>query len=199
MASQIDTPDIETQDISTRTGMSVLTIMWQRKSLVVLGIMLGLVLGLLYYAQKQPIYQSTAAVLIVKKSGDTPMDFGRADGRMVVMEDYIATQQTVIQSPSIITRALKRPPMKDLKTLTSDNDWDRIYDIQQMLIVMRDNQQATAEPRRTLSGSSFAAPFRLSAKRSFRRLLRVTRISSTRSTKTSTSTNSNCLRRQKMS
>ena len=144
MASQIDTPDIETQDISTRTGMSVLTIMWQRKSLVVLGIMLGLVLGLLYYAQKQPIYQSTAAVLIVKKSGDTPMDFGRADGRMVVMEDYIATQQTVIQSPSIITRALKRPPMKDLKTLTSDNDWDRIYDIQQMLIVMRDNQQGNS-------------------------------------------------------
>ncbi len=141
MASTIETPDLESPDISSRTGMSVLQIMWQRKSLVVLGIMLGLVLGLLYYAQKQPIYQSAAQILIVKKSGDMPADAGRADSRMVVMDDYISTQQQIIRSYAIISKAIKLPQVRDLKIFTTDNDLDRIYDIQQMLVVARDTRE----------------------------------------------------------
>src|SRR5271155_2759880 len=101
--------------------------MWQRKSLVVLGIMLGLVLGLLYYAQRQPTYQSQAQIMIVKKSADN-FDFGngRADGRMVYMEDYMSTQQTLVRSPAIVGKALKLPQFQNLKIFTSENEFDRI-------------------------------------------------------------------------
>ncbi|HEX4589678.1 MAG TPA: Wzz/FepE/Etk N-terminal domain-containing protein, partial [Gemmataceae bacterium] len=124
MASHVEMPELETPDITTRTGLSVLQIMWQRKSLVVLGIMLGLVLGLLYYAQKQPVYQSQAQILIVKKAPDQPLDSGgqRADSRMVVMEDYIATQQHIVKSSTILGATLKLPKIKDnLKTFTSES------------------------------------------------------------------------------
>jgi len=147
VASQIEMPELETPDITTRTGLSVLQIMWQRKSLVILGIMLGLVLGLLYYAQKQPIYQSQAQVLIVKKAGETPPELGSGasgNSRMVVMEDYISTQLSVVKSSLIIGSALKMPKVKDLKTFTSEAESDRIYEIGQMLSVLRDNRESNA-------------------------------------------------------
>jgi capsular exopolysaccharide synthesis family protein len=145
VASQNDTPEFDVQDISTRTGLSVLQIMWQRKSLVVLGIMLGLVLGLLYYAQKQPVYQSQASVLIVKKSPNEPFDVsGRGDSRMLVMDDYISTQQTIVRSWKVLNAAIKLPKIKDLKIFTSDSEFDRVWDIQQQLVVARDNREGGA-------------------------------------------------------
>ena len=104
MASQLETPDLEVQDAAPRTGLSLLQIMWQRKSLVILGIMLGLVLGLLYYAQRQPVYLSSAQILIVKKSPDSGLDFSRGgDNRMAYMEDYMATQSILIRVPRLST------------------------------------------------------------------------------------------------
>jgi polysaccharide biosynthesis transport protein len=159
VASQIEMPDLENQDISTRTGLSVLQIMWQRKSLVVLGIMLGLVLGLLYYAQKQPTYQSAAQILVVKKSAND-VDFGnRSDARMVVMDDYISTQQNIIKSYAILSKAIKMPQVKDLKTFTSESDFDRVYDIQQTLLVApaRDRDANSGMPSNILN-LSFRGP-----------------------------------------
>jgi capsular exopolysaccharide synthesis family protein len=143
VASPIETPDVEQPDITNRTGLSVLQVMWQRKSLVVLGIMLGLVLGLLYYAQKQPVYQSQAQILIVKKSPDTPLEWGnnRGDSRMMVMEDYIATQQNIVRSSMILSAALKMPKVKDLHTFTSDSEFERLYDLGEKLSVTRDNRE----------------------------------------------------------
>src|SRR5947209_5566836 len=132
---------MEQPDMTTRTGLSVLQIMWQRKSLVVLGIMLGLVLGLLYYAQKQPVYQSIAQILIVKKSPTEQLEWGGGrDSRMMVMEDYIATQQHIVKSSLILGAALKLPKVKDLKTFTSDSEFDRLFDLGEKLNVTRDNR-----------------------------------------------------------
>jgi capsular exopolysaccharide synthesis family protein len=133
---------MEQPDITTRTGLSVLQIMWQRKSLVVLGIMLGLVLGLLYYAQKQPVYQSLAQILIVKKSAAEQMEWGgnSRDSRMMVMEDYIATQQHIVKSSLILGAALKLPKVKDLKTFGSDSEFDRLFDLGEKLTVTRDTR-----------------------------------------------------------
>ena len=88
-----------------------------RSSLTILGIMLGLVLGLLYYAQRQPVYESKAMILVVKKSPAESIDFARGDNRMQYMEDYMSTQSVLVKSPVIIDRAVKKPNLQDLKSL----------------------------------------------------------------------------------
>ncbi|HEY1375303.1 MAG TPA: polysaccharide biosynthesis tyrosine autokinase [Gemmataceae bacterium] len=148
MASPDETPDAEVQDSTSRTGLSMLQVMWQRKSLVILGVMLGLVLGLLYYAQRQPVYESRAMILVVKKSPTEPIDrSGGSDSRMAYMEDYMATQSVLIRSPEIIGRAIRTPKLQDLKSFPAEtvngNGPELINAIQQALQVARDTKEST--------------------------------------------------------
>src|SRR4051812_4552040 len=111
--------DLDQQEAAAaRSGPSLLQVVWQRKSLVILGIMIGLVLGLLYYAQKQPVYQSVAQLLVVKKTPEQSLDLGGrgGDNRTAYMEDYMATQSILIKSPEIVGRACKLPMLQDLKS-----------------------------------------------------------------------------------
>ena len=42
-------------------------LMWRRKSLIGLGMVVGLVMGSLYYARTTPIYESAAEILVIQK------------------------------------------------------------------------------------------------------------------------------------
>ena len=64
-----------------------------------------MVLGVLYYAQATPVYQSTAQVLVVKKRPDAVTG---VDTRHLAIEDYVATHQVLIRSPLIIERAIQK-------------------------------------------------------------------------------------------
>src|SRR4029078_474817 len=132
---------------------SLLQIMWQRKSLVILGIMLGLVLGLLYYAQRPPVYQPMAQLLVVKKTGTTDTPFGgRSDNRAAFMEDYMSTQSILIKSPEIINRAVKLRQMQDLKTFPTETGDELVYAIREGMIVDRNIKDgATGAPTNILS------------------------------------------------
>jgi capsular exopolysaccharide synthesis family protein len=143
VASQPEIPELDPQESNPRSGLSLLQIMWQRKSLVILGIMLGLVLGLLYYAQRPPVYQSTAQILVVKKSGtDSSMELsGRNDNRTAYMEDYMSTQSVLIRSPEIINRAIKLPQMQELKTFPTETGLELVYGIREQMMVARDTKE----------------------------------------------------------
>lgn len=99
----------------TRSGVQFVNIAWQHKWLIVLGGVVGLALGAVYYSQKKPIYMSTAQVLVVKKGPDV-LPFPGLDGHMGYSEDYIATQATLIKSPEILGRAAKKEGLLALKT-----------------------------------------------------------------------------------
>jgi len=93
MNSTVESPELDQVDSTvSRGGPTLMQIAWQRKSLVILGIMLGLVLGLLYYAQKQPTYQSLSQMLIVKKTPNDSLQLGSAQSHVTYMEDYMSTQ-----------------------------------------------------------------------------------------------------------
>src|SRR5436190_10614917 len=103
---QAETPDVDLQDAgAARGGPTLMQIAWQRKSLVILGVMIGLVLGLLYYAQKQPVYNSLSQMLIVKKTPNDSISLGGSESRITYMEDYMSTQSVLVRSPTIIERA----------------------------------------------------------------------------------------------
>src|SRR5437763_14737809 len=93
VATETEERDLDFPESSTTSGApSLLTVVWQRKSLVILGLVIGLVLGTLFYAQKQPIYQSSSKILVVKKNPDNVASLSNGpDGRQAYMEDYLAT------------------------------------------------------------------------------------------------------------
>jgi len=82
----------------------LLMVLWQRKLLVSLGVVVGLVLAALYYAQATPVYQSTAQVLVVKKRSSDAVPVAGGDPRVTVMEDYLSSHLVVLRSPVLAER-----------------------------------------------------------------------------------------------
>lgn len=124
MSTQAEERDLDFQESSSASNTpGLLSVIWQRKSLVILGLVLGLVAGTLFYAQKQPIYQSSYKILVVKKNPDNNLSLsGSPDGRQAFMEDYLATHAELIRSPEIVGRAARSPELKDLQSFPNEGD-----------------------------------------------------------------------------
>ena len=99
--------------------------------------MLALVLGLLYYAQKTPTYQSMVQMLVVKKTPTDTLSLGQNDSRIMYMEDYMSTQQVLVRSPAIIGRAAKMPNLQDMKSFPGERPENLVYAIRDVLTVGR--------------------------------------------------------------
>ena len=97
-----------------QVGRGLLEIAWNRKSLVALGVVVGLILGGLVYVMDKPIYQSKAQVLVVKKRPDNVTGI---DTRQLAIEDFVATHQTLIKSPLIVERAAQKPSLAAVESL----------------------------------------------------------------------------------
>lgn len=97
-----------------RTTINPLLLAWRHKWLLVLGGVVGLLLGSLYYAQKKPTYQSSAQILVVKKRPDV-LPIQGMESRSF-NEDYIATHITLIKSPLIAGEAAKKGTLSSLQT-----------------------------------------------------------------------------------
>jgi len=106
--------------------------------LVGLGVVVGLILGLLYYAQTTPVYQSKAQILVVKKRPDT---FTGIDTRQLAIEDYVATHKTLIESPTIIEGAIQRRNLASLECFAGKEELTEL--IQKSLIVTRNRSAGT--------------------------------------------------------
>lgn len=78
----------------------------RRWPLVLLGVISGVILGLAYYAQAAPVYESKAQVLVIKRGGS--LLSGGDTMRFSYMEDYVSTQQTLIKSKKVMGAAAKR-------------------------------------------------------------------------------------------
>jgi capsular exopolysaccharide synthesis family protein len=98
-----------------------LRVVWQRKSLVLLAGVVGLVAASIYYAQRPPVYQSKAQVLVIKKRTD-PLQMANGEQRVTVVEDYVATQLIVICSPMIVERAVDKGRLRDLPSMAGVGD-----------------------------------------------------------------------------
>ena len=86
---------------------------WRRKSWLVLGMLVGLGLGAIVYSLLPRVYQSTAQVLVVKKRPDAVTG---VDTRPLATEDYVATQQELMNSSVVIERAIQDHGLASLET-----------------------------------------------------------------------------------
>lgn len=118
--SATDRPDQEFQDVQASAARGFLPIIWQRKALVILGILLGLAGGFLVYWQRQPVYQSSALVLVIKKNNQ-PLNVAN-DPRNTMFDDFMPTHVVVLRSPLIVEKAVKKNHLETLRTFEGTGD-----------------------------------------------------------------------------
>jgi polysaccharide biosynthesis transport protein len=119
-------------------GRNFLEIAWSRKSLIGLGVVVGLTVGLLFYFLATPVYQSKAQILVVKKRPDS---FTGIDTRSLSIEDFVATHKTLIESPTIIEGAVERGNLSRLDCFADKEDLTEL--IQKSLVVTRNRSAGT--------------------------------------------------------
>ena len=116
----------------------LLAVVGKRKSLLILGLLAGLLLSTLYYLEKRPIYQSSAQVLVVKKQPDA-LPIQALESHTSQAEDSLATHLTILKSPLVVSRAVKKGNLQELKSFRDKGDpTPRII---AALAVSRDNKE----------------------------------------------------------
>ena len=120
VTQKTETPEFAVAE-SPAPSRNLLLIFWRRKAVVAAGTVVGLVIAVLAYSQYTPIYQSSAQVLVVKKSNGA-MQLQGGDSRVTVIEDYVATQLILIKSPFIIERAVKKRELQNLRSFQGKGD-----------------------------------------------------------------------------
>jgi polysaccharide biosynthesis transport protein len=145
----LDEREVDVQDQPNRASSgSLVFVAWQRRSLVILGILVGLVGGALFYLQRTPVYQSSAQVLVMKNTpGMTALP--GVEGRVAVVEDFLSTHSTILRSEEIQRRAaafLKDDPPPGL---AADTDFATL--IATGLNVIRDKEAATGNSSNILN------------------------------------------------
>ncbi len=133
---------------ATRVGSGVLTILWRRKALVSFGLVVGLVVGILVYAQRPPVYQTTAQVMVIKKRGD-PLPIAGGDPRLSYVEDYVSSHLVVIRSSVIVERAIKKRNLQNLRSFAGQGDPTGA--ILASLVAARDGKDSTSGPNNIIN------------------------------------------------
>jgi capsular exopolysaccharide synthesis family protein len=119
----VDDPALETHDVPAAhaPGRNPLDVCWQRRSLLLLGAVVGLVVGALLYARKPPVYQTVAQVLVVKKRSDA-LPVAGGDPRLSFYEDYVSTHLVLIRSPLVVQRAVQKRDLGSLRSFAGHGD-----------------------------------------------------------------------------
>ena len=106
MVAQRDTNNFHpSEDDLDQPSHNIFKIAWNHKALVLVGVITGLVLGALFYSQRDPIYQSTTQILVVKKQSN-PLPATGVDPRSAMVEDYVATQIVLLRSQFLVEKAV---------------------------------------------------------------------------------------------
>src|ERR1700722_15545326 len=83
---------------SQNIGLAVL----KRWPWLLVGVAGGLVLGLLYHTQQRPLYESRAQLFVIK---NRPEMLSGPNASLTMVEDYVATQVTLLKSELILAIA----------------------------------------------------------------------------------------------
>lgn len=102
-------------------GRNVLQILWQHRALVLLGLVLGGTLGALSYAQRPPVYRTSAQLLVVKKQSIGALIGDRGDPNRQYVDDYIGAHLFVLRSPLLIEEAVRKRNLGSLRSLQGGN------------------------------------------------------------------------------
>lgn len=99
---------------SSSAALQTLHTLWRHKGLFCFAMLVAYALGAVAYFLLPPMYRSNCQILVTKKRPEgIPID------SHVVPEDYVATQQGVIQSPMILEQAVKLGKLSERPTIVA--------------------------------------------------------------------------------
>lgn len=139
----------ENQTTETSRFANPLAVAWRRKGVVLLGMTIALVIGVLYYSQRPPAYQSTSQVLVVKKGADASPSPGGNSVSQVFYEDYLSTHTVLLRSQELLRRAGRILESKAPEVLPPGSDAGSF--IGQGLSVIRENRDGNSSPSNVLN------------------------------------------------
>src|SRR6266852_8112350 len=122
MAQHLEQTDVDLLEPQARAYSDFWGIALRRKSLLALGLVVGLVLGSLYYAMRTAVYKSEAQVLVIKKRPDAFPITGSEYARTAAYEDYLSTHQVIIKSPLILGHAVEKRQLQWLNSFAAATD-----------------------------------------------------------------------------
>ena len=118
----LDSPD---------NGFDTWSMLWRRKWIVTASTVLVLLLGLLYFLQAPPVYQSVARVLIERKRPALPIGTAHESAwsaRQYFLADALK-HPIVLQSPEIVASAIQGHKLNQLESLKgSENPLETILE-----------------------------------------------------------------------
>jgi succinoglycan biosynthesis transport protein ExoP len=120
-------------------------ILWQRKSYVALGIVVGVALGVLYWSMAPRVYETTAQIWVLKKRPDVPLSTDSpslAGAYANAAEDFLSTHRTLIHSAVIIGDAVSKGRLTERPTFRASSR--PAYDLGRALKVTRDRDKSVA-------------------------------------------------------
>ena len=111
--------DLASQHQEAASQSNIYRIAWQRKSLLILGLLLAVVIGILYYSQKEPVYQSFAMISVQRKN----QPLSALDGRSAYnsQDDYLNLHAIMLKTASILAPVAMDNDIKKLETFLGKN------------------------------------------------------------------------------
>lgn len=134
------------EPLEFESTIDLMAVAWRRRSLIALATVAMLVVGALYYAQKAPVYESEAQVLVVQKRPDVVTSSAM---HLSEFEDYVSTHRVLIQSPLIVENAVRANKLDRLKSFAQVDD-DLIQHVIDGISVEQVSKDSGANPNSIL-------------------------------------------------
>ena len=100
-------------------GVDLTRVLWGHKFLLLVIVAIAVGLGYLYYERATRVYQSSADILLIKKSVELPVS--TADQK-INYEDQLSTHMILIRSPLIVEKAVADDDLASLPSLSDSSN-----------------------------------------------------------------------------
>lgn len=131
MTSNLQRPSTRRKGDGQRTAAEwrvgdVVAVLRRRWTLIVLGLLAGAGAAVAYMLMTQPMYQSTAQIMVTRKNATLAARGaeGANENEVRVTDDLIATHMALIQSPQVVERALNDANLMELPSLLAAKSSD---------------------------------------------------------------------------
>lgn len=131
-------PDSPPQSSASSNPLQIILRRWP---FLVVGLLIGVVTGLLIFVSTPPVFESVSQVLVVKKRAEMVKE---GDVRVGAVEDYVATQVTLIKSEKIRMGAAREARQKTFARPLPPDDRAVAELIRTGLTVARDKESVTS-------------------------------------------------------